>query len=152
MKKSTRSSIIIVSVLMVLSGIIYFVSSYLESLDSTSQDIGTQIQTIFFAAAGMIYTPLGIWMLKNRLHSRAPYVISILVSTFMILLNVVSRNIDLPVVGIQNDVGVIDLASKTIQMVIIVFSTILLRKMKKNQVLPETQLFTKGYLVKQDAS
>jgi hypothetical protein len=141
MKKSTKSYIIIVSILMLLSGLIYFISSYVESLDVSSSDTGSQIQTMFFATAGIIYVPLGIWMLKNRLHSRAPFVISILVSVFMILLYVASRNINLPVVGIQTDIGAVDLFTKTVQIGIIAFSAILLRDLKKHQILPDSQLF-----------
>lgn len=141
MQRSIRSSIVIVSILTVLSGTIYFISSYVESLDANSSDVGSQIQTMFFATAGIVYVPLGIWMLKNRLHSRAPYMISILVSVFMMVLYIASRNINLPVVGIQTDVGVIDLATKTIQLGIIAFSATLLRDLKKYQVLPNSQLF-----------
>jgi bacteriorhodopsin len=153
MKKSTRSSIVIVSILVLLSGAIYFVSSYTESFDASSSDVGSQIQTIFFATAGIVYVPLGVWMLKSRLHSRAPYVISILVSVFMVILYVASRNIDLPVVGIQTDVGVIDLATKTIQIGIIAFSSILLRDMNKYQVLPDLRPSSnKEYLKKYGVS
>ena len=147
MQISTRSSIVIVSILVFLSGIIYFVSSCEEFLDASSSDVGSQIQTMFFATAGIIYVPLGFWILKNRLHSRAPYVISILISAFMTMLYVISRNVNLPVVGIQTDVGILDLASKTIQLGIIVFSTMLLRDLKKYPVLPNSQLFAnKGNL------
>jgi uncharacterized membrane protein YiaA len=127
---------------MVLSGFIYFILSYLEFLDVNSSDVGSQLQTMFFATAGIVYILLGIWMLKNRLHSRAPYVISILVCIFMIVLYMASRNINIPVVGIQTDVGVIDLIAKTIQLGIIAFSAILLRDLKKHQVLSGSQLFT----------
>jgi hypothetical protein len=106
----------------------------MESLDASSSDTGSQIQTMFFATAGIIYVTLGIWMLKNRLYSRAPYVISIIVSVFMVILYVASRSVNLPVVGIQTDVGVIDLATKTIQLGIITFSAILLRNLKKRQI------------------
>jgi cell division protein FtsW (lipid II flippase) len=141
MQRSTKSSIIIVSILMVLSGIIYFVSSYMETLDVNSSDVSSQVQTMFFATVGIVYIPLGIWMLKNRLHSRAPYVISILVSIFLIFLYAASRSVNLPVVGIQTDVSVIDLATKTIQVGIIAFSAILLRDLKKHQILHDSQLF-----------
>ncbi|MDE1844650.1 MAG: hypothetical protein KGI10_04895 [Thaumarchaeota archaeon] len=143
MKKSTRLSIVIVTVLMSLSGIIYLISSYAESFDAGSSDVGSQIQTMFFATAGIVYIPLGIWMLKNRLHSRAPYVISIILSVFLIGLYIASRNINLPVVGIQTDVGTIDIVTKVVQMGIIAFSAILLRDLKKEQILPDSSLFDK---------
>lgn len=134
MKRSTRSSILIVSFLMVTSGIIYLVSSYTES--AGSNDVGSQVQTMFFATAGIVCIPLALWMLKNRLHSRAPYVISILVSVFLIILYIASRTVNLPVVGIQNDIGTIDILTKVIQVGIVSISTILLRDLKKEQVLP----------------
>ena len=142
MQKSFRSSIIISSILMMLTGFIYLISSYVENLDSTNSDIGSQIQTIFFAMAGIVCVLLGIWMFKNRLHSRGPYVTSILVSAFMIVLYIASRNINLPIVGIQTDVGVIDLVTKIIQVGIIAFSTMLLRDFKKHSPLPGSQLLT----------
>jgi uncharacterized membrane protein YiaA len=97
---------------------------------------------MFFATAGIVYVLLGIWMLKNRLHSRGPYVTSILVSVFMIALYVASRNINLPIVGIQTDVGVIDFSTKVIQVGIITFSAMLLRNLKKHQMRPNSQIFT----------
>jgi hypothetical protein len=51
------------------------------------------------------------------------------------------------------DLGMIDLATKTIQVGIIAFSTILLRDLKKHQVLPNSQLVTnKGDWKKQNVS
>jgi len=137
MKKSTRTSILITSLLMLLSGMIYFTSSYAESSDAQN-DVGSQIQTMFFATAGIVYVPLGIWMLKNKLHSRAPYVISILISAFLIALYILSRNINLPIVGIQTDVGAIDLVAKIIQAAIVAISVILLRDLKKEQIMPHS--------------
>lgn len=140
MRKFPRSSIVIVSILLLLTGLIYLISSYVENLGASSSDTGSQIQTIFFAMAGIVYVLLGIWMLKNRLHSRGPYVISILVSAFMIILYVISRNISLPVVGIQTDVGIVDLSTKAIQVGIIVYSVMLLRYIKKYPILSDSQL------------
>lgn len=142
MQKSVRSSIVIVSILMVLTGLIYLISSYVENLDSINTNVGSQIQTMFFATAGIMCVLLGIWMFKNRLHSSGPYVISILVSAFMIVLYVVSRNINLPIVGIQTNVGAIDLVTKAIQIGIIIFSATLLLDLKKHPSSPDLQLFT----------
>lgn len=127
---------------MLLSGIIYFTSSYAESADAQN-NIGSQIQAMFFGTAGIVYVPLGIWMLKNKLHSRAPYVISILISVFLIILYIASRNINLPIVGIQTDVGAIDLVAKIIQVGIVVISAILLRDLKKEQIISHSHTNTK---------
>ena len=119
---------------MTACGIIYFVTSYTQSLEGN--DPGSQIQTMFFATAGIVYIPLGIWMLRNRLHSRGPYVISILVSIFLMVLYVASRTINLPVVGVQEDIGTVDIITKTIQVGIIAISVRLVQELKKEQLLP----------------
>ncbi|MHB8546640.1 MAG: hypothetical protein ACYDAJ_07735 [Nitrosotalea sp.] len=61
--------------------------------------------------------------------------ISILISIFLIILYVASRNTSLPIVGIWTDVYMIDLATKTIQIDIIVISVILLHDLKKEQIM-----------------
>jgi len=119
---------------MAACGIIYFVTSYTQSLEGN--DPGSQIQTMFFATAGIVYIPLGIWMLRNRLHSRGPYVISILVSIFLMVLYVASRTINLPVVGVQEDIGTVDIITKIIQIGIIAISVRLVQELKKEQILP----------------
>ena len=119
---------------MSVCGIIYFVTSYTQSLEGN--DPGSQIQTMFFATAGIVYIPLGIWMLRNRLHSRGPYVISILVSIFLVVLYVASRTINLPVVGVQEDIGTVDIITKIIQIGIIAISVRLVQELKKEQLLP----------------
>lgn len=119
---------------MSVCGTIYFVTSYTQSLEGN--DPGSQIQTMFFATAGIVYIPLGIWMLRNRLHSRGPYVISILVSIFLVVLYVASRTISLPLVGIQKDMGMIDIITKIIQAGIIAISVRLVQELKKEQILP----------------
>lgn len=134
MNKTTKRSILIVSSLMSICGIIYFVTSYTQSLEGS--DPGSQIQTMFFATSGIVYIPLGMWMLRNRLHSRGPYVISILISIFLVMLYVASRTINLPIVGIQGDVGIVDIITKIIQVGIIAISVRLVQDLKKEQILP----------------
>ena len=119
---------------MAVCGIIYFATSYTQSLEGN--DPGSQIQTMFFATAGIVYIPLGVWMLRNRLHSRGPYVISILVSVFLMLLYVASRTINLPLVGVQEDIGLVDIITKIIQVGIITISVRLVQDLKKEQMLP----------------
>ena len=119
---------------MSVCGIIYFVTSYTQSLEGN--DPSSQIQTMFFATAGIVYIPLGVWMLKNKLHSRGPYVISILVSVFLMLLYIASRTINLPLVGVQEDIGLVDIITKIIQVGIIAISVRLVQDLKKEQILP----------------
>lgn len=99
-----------------------------------SDDAASKIQTMLFTTAGITYLPLGIWMLKNKLHSRAPYVIASLISLALMGLYVASRTINLPVVGIQTDVGPIDILSKITQGAIIVMSVLLILNWNKKEI------------------
>lgn len=114
---------------MLITGSIYFYESYQESLEFNTE-LAAQAETMFFTAAGILYFPFGIWMLKSKLSSRAPYIISLIGSVALIVLYIASRNVNLPVVGQQEDVGVTDLTSKILQIGIIAICIILLAKSK----------------------
>ena len=73
-------------------------------------------------------------MIKNRLHSRAPYVIASLISVALVGLYVASRTISLPLVGMQNDIGMTDILAKITQSAIVVVSLLLLRNWKKEKI------------------
>jgi hypothetical protein len=99
-----------------------------------SDGVASQIQTMLFTTAAIAYLPLGIWMVKNKLHSRAPYVIASLISIALIGLYVASRTTNLPIVGIQDDVGLIDILSKVTQGAIVVVSLLLLRNWNRETI------------------
>ena len=122
----------IVVILVLGNSGIYFVTAYSQMQESS--DLPIQIQTMFFATAAIVYLPLGIWMIKNNLHSRAPYIIASLVSIALIGLYVLSRTVSLPLVGIQEDVGVVDILAKITQGSIVVISLLLLQKWKKEKI------------------
>jgi hypothetical protein len=132
MKKSTQQFILIVTILVLANSGIYFVTAYSQLRES--DDAASQIQTMLFTTAAITYLPLGIWMVKNKLHSRAPYVIASLISIALICLYIASRMIALPVVGIQDDTGLIDILSKVTQGAIIVVSLLLLRNWNKEKI------------------
>ena len=125
MKKSPSQMILIITILALSNSGIYFVTAYSQMKESN--DDSSKIQTMLFATAAISYLPLGLWMIKNRFHSRAPYVITSLISLGLIGLYVVSRTVSLPIVGIQEDVGLIDVIAKITQGSIIVMSVILIR-------------------------
>lgn len=132
MEKSTQQFIMIIVILVLGNSGIYFVTAYSQMQESS--DVPSQIQTMLFATAAIVYLPLGIWMIKNNLHSRAPYVIASLVSIALIGLYVVSRTVSLPLVGIQEDVGMVDILAKITQGSIIVISLLLLRNWKNAKI------------------
>ena len=129
MVSSTNLLILIVGGLMLITGCIYFYESYSESSEFNTE-LAAQAETMFFATAGILYLPFGIWMLKSKLASRAPYIISLIGSISLIVLYIASRNVNLPIVGQQEDVGVTDLASKILQVGIIAICSVLLVKSK----------------------
>jgi hypothetical protein len=132
MRKSTQQFILIATILVLANSGIYFVTAYSQMKES--DNIGSQIQTMLFTTAAITYLPLGIWMVKNKIHSRAPYVIASLISIALIGLYIASRTITLPVVGVQDDVGIIDILSKVTQGAIIVVSLLLLRNWNKEKI------------------
>ena len=132
MKKSTQQFIMILVILVLGNSGIYFVTAYSQMQESSN--IPSQVQTMLFATAAIVYLPLGIWMIKNNLHSRAPYVIASLVSIALIGLYVLSRTVSLPLVGIQEDVGIVDILAKITQGSIVVISLLLLQNWKKQKI------------------
>jgi len=110
-----------------------------EASNASEKDNGealaTQVQTAFFAITGVGYTGIGGWMLKDKGRTRAPYVIAIVGSISIIGLYVASRTIDLPIVGLQDDVGTIDILSKILQVGIVVLAAYIINSKK---VLTET--------------
>jgi hypothetical protein len=144
MNKSFRAIHYIVVAMMLSTSIIYFVSTYQqftdESGDNISEipsgnkaqegtsdwdanqwselDVGAQMETLFFLIVSIAYIPVGIWMLKKT-HSQRPQIIALIGSLSLIIFYIVSRTINLPIVGIQTDVGAIDISTKVLQGVII---------------------------------
>lgn len=77
--------------------------------------LSAQIETTFFAVASAGYLVVGVWMLKKKENSKIPYVIAIIGSLSLIVLYVVSRMVSLPIVGLQEDMGFVDILSKILQ-------------------------------------
>ncbi len=86
-----------------------------ESTDA----LATQVQTAFFTIVGIGYGLVGVWMLKSKNRTNVPYIIAIAGSVLIIGLYVASRTMALPIVGLQDDVGVLDIMSKVLQVFII---------------------------------
>lgn len=119
--------------LMFATGIIYFYESFSEAQEFNTE-LAAQVETMFFATAGILYLPFGVWMVKSKLSSRAPYIISIIGSVMLIVLYLASRNVSLPIVGLQEDVGITDLTSKFLQAGIVAIGIILLVKPRQEQL------------------
>src|SRR5574337_2081757 len=99
MKAFMTQLILVITILAISNSGIYFITAYSQMQEST--DASSMIETMLFTTAAISYLPLGIWMIKNRLHSKAPYVIASMISFALVGLYVISRTVSLPVVGLQ---------------------------------------------------
>ena len=77
---------------------------------------------------------LGLWMAKSK-GNRIPYMVAIVGSLALIALYVLSRTISLPIVGLQEDVGTIDVLSKVLQIGIVAGSVYLLKQNKRHELI-----------------
>jgi hypothetical protein len=127
---SNKSAILVyvVTALMICTAAIYFIAaseSYSELSQSVSSPsteskdqadiIATINEIVFFIVVGIAYIAAGIWMLENKYYSKVPYVIATIGSIALIAFYISTRTINIPSIGIQDDVGTIDILSKVLQ-------------------------------------
>jgi len=123
-KNLMQVAIASVAFLMIASGAVYLFVATEEIAEANEvyeeQDVGESIEgalieSVFFATVGGAYIPVGLWALSSRHSSKTPYWLAIIGSGALITLYVLSRTIDMPLVGQQEDVGFIDVGSKVLQ-------------------------------------
>jgi len=133
---SNKSAILVyvVSALMISTAVVYFIvasqdyselSQSASSSDSTtstiteSKDQGEIIATVnemvFFIVVGVAYIAAGIWMLENKYYSKMPYIIAIIGSIALIAFYISTRTMNIPSIGVQDDIGTTDILSKVMQ-------------------------------------
>ncbi len=137
----------IITALMITTSIIYFYVAYEDyhgllqassSSSSSSTDgkdaaaaaaaadiAATRNEMSFFLIVAISYIPIAIWMLIVKHNSNIPYIISIVGSAALIVFYMLTRVIDIPYIGLQTDVGVVDIAAKVIQTAIVSISSFL---------------------------
>jgi hypothetical protein len=133
---SNKSAILVyvVSALMISTAAVYFIvasqdyselSQSASSSDSTtstiteSKDQGEIIATVnemvFFIVVGVAYIAAGIWMLENKYYNKIPYIIAIIGSIALIAFYISTRTMNIPSIGVQDDIGTTDILSKVMQ-------------------------------------
>ncbi len=161
MHKSLKIISYVVVALMFSTSIIYFVATYQQFTDESGDgireipgetgaqegtsdldkyqwselDLGGQIETIFFLVVSIAYIPVGAWMLK-KIHSEKPHVIALVGSLSLIVFYIISRTVNLPLVGIQSDVGIIDITAKVLQGGLVAGTSFLIIARKKPESKP----------------
>jgi hypothetical protein len=107
-----------------------------EGVREEEGGLATQVQTAFFLVVGLGYAGVGVWMLKDKGKTNPPYIIAIGGSIAIIGLYVASRTVNLPIVGLQEDVGTIDILSKVLQVAIIGLAAYMINTNKVIKPLP----------------
>jgi hypothetical protein len=148
-KKTMQLTIVSLALLMLTTGVVYLVVSieqtgevnatYVERNAGESIE-GGLIQTVLFATVGGAYIPVGLWAISSRHSSKTPYFLALLGSVALIILYILSRTIDLPLVGKQDDVGFIDILSKVLQCAIISISAYIIVAIRREKNLVSLSL------------
>lgn len=142
--KSTHIAVGVVAALLIATGAVYILVTVQEIGEAKAEfedeqskklefDSAAYVQTAFFAGVGGSYIPIGIWTMHSKNNNRTPYYIAIVGSISLIGLYVLSRTIDLPLVGLQDDVGFIDIFSKILQGGIIATSVFVIATIRKDK-------------------
>jgi len=132
----------IITALMIATSLLYFYVAYedyqellqatssssADSKDATSaEDIqATRNEMTFFLIVAISYIPISIWMLKVKHSSKIPYIIAIVGSAALIVFYILTRMMDIPSIGLQTDVGTIDITTKIVQGAIVAISSFLI--------------------------
>jgi hypothetical protein len=73
-------------------------------------------------------------LLKRKLKSTIPYIAVTAVSVVLIATYTASRTIGVPIVGVESDIGSLDIASKVLQVIIIGMSLYLIFAIRKTMI------------------
>jgi hypothetical protein len=118
-------------------GIIYLISAYQEPIQaaeeqqqesggsnsSSGMDLATEMQTAFFTVSGLASLGVAAWILLTRKHTtKTPYIVAAAGSAFLIVFYIASRTVSLPIVGIQSDVGSVEILCKVLQAIVVALS------------------------------
>jgi heme A synthase len=125
-KSKRTAAIYAVTIMMFSTGIIYFVAA-------SETESSASVELTLFVLSGCAYIAVGIWMAKSK-GNKIPYMVAIVGSLALIGLYVLSRTISLPIVGLQEDIGTIDILSKVLQIGIVAGSLYLLKQNKRSEL------------------
>lgn len=125
--------------LMAATAIAYIIASF-DDFPELGKEMAATLELTLFLGSAAGYALASIWILKNReKYSIKPYKVAIAGSSFLIALYVVSRTANLPVVGLQDDIGAVDIVSKVLQVAIIGISISIIKKIRKMKVVSGVQ-------------
>jgi hypothetical protein len=125
--QSRNIIVYLLATLLFSNAIVYLIVAFQEYGDLVDfQQIGIegetqekQLEISVFVGAALVYLGLVSWVIKSRLKTKNPYMVSAVFSIIMIGIYIASRTIGVPVVGVEYYVGRIDIVSKILQAAII---------------------------------
>jgi hypothetical protein len=129
--------IYIITGIMLVISIIYFYLTYqdytqlLQPSSSPSDIIQTRNEMAFFLIVAIAYIPVAIWILKAKYGNKIPYTLALIGSGALIIFYILTRTTDIPSIGLQTDVGTIDIVTKVLQGVVIFLSVYIMESAKK---------------------
>ena len=104
-----------------------------ENPESDESGFGDMGEIVFFSIVGVSYIPVGLWMLRKKEISKKPYVIALIGSAALILFYVATRTVNIPMIGLQDDVGLEDMTAKILQGAIVAISGVMLFAISKHR-------------------
>jgi hypothetical protein len=149
--KTTSIAISVLVVLMLSASAVYFAAAYEESVGEGSDEENETVldnyendeieteneeetelpEAAFFSLVGLAYIPVSGWIIHKKHASRKPYVIALIGSLAMIVFYVLTRTVDLPIIGLQTDVGITDTIAKILQVAAVALCGFLIYKIDK---------------------
>jgi uncharacterized membrane protein YkvI len=89
----------------------------------------TRNEMIFFVIVAIAYVIVAAYMAIIKYLHRIPYIISLIGSLALILFYIATRTINIPNIGIQDDIGTLDIVTKLLQAAIVSISLYILIKL-----------------------
>ncbi|HXT82906.1 MAG TPA: hypothetical protein VN704_00910 [Verrucomicrobiae bacterium] len=98
--------------------------------------MSTKNEMTFFLIIDICYIIIAIWMLFVKHKSKIPYIIAIFGSAALIVFYIQTRIIDIPTIGLQTDIEIIETLAKTFQGIIIAITSFLIVSMiiRRNKI------------------
>ena len=132
-----RFIIYIIPAIMLVISIMYFYLTYqdytqlLQPSSSSSDIIQTRRELTFFLIVAIAYIPVAIWILKAKYINKIPYTLALIGSGALIIFYILTRTINIPSIGLQTDIGTIDIVTKVLQGIVIFLCVYIMRPAKK---------------------
>lgn len=98
----------VLGVLILSAAVIYFIVAWqavteMVGADSANAKLGSGMEIALFSIVGSAYLGLLIWILRKRLRTSIPYVITATGSAVMIGIYLVAITIGVPVLGVETE-------------------------------------------------